>query len=100
MSISSSSGSIGQTVNIPDLRSPERLASSGWRAVPRLTRDAMGVAWKASRREVTMSLGLQGLVGVVMTVQLLAADVVLKKVFENGRRDPRRPRRSFPASQF
>ena len=44
----------------------------------------MGVAWKASRREVTMSLGLQGLVGVVMTVQLLAADVVLKKVFENG----------------
>jgi ATP-binding cassette, subfamily B, bacterial len=75
--MSPSAGSIGQTVQFPDLRSPAQLASSGWRAVPRLTRDALRVAWQASRRELLLALGMQTLAGGAMTLQLLAARHVL-----------------------
>jgi ATP-binding cassette subfamily B protein len=74
--MSSSGSSIGQTVQFPDLRSPEQL-SSGWRQVPRLTRDALRVAWQASRRELLLALVLQGCAGAAMTLQLLAARHVL-----------------------
>jgi ATP-binding cassette, subfamily B, bacterial len=75
--MSPSAGSIGQAVQFPDLRSPAQLASSGWRAVPRLTRDALRVAWQASRRELLLALGMQAFAGAAMTLQLLAARHVL-----------------------
>ena len=80
------SGSIGQTIRLADLRSPERLAT-GWREVPRLTRDALRVAWLASRRELLATLFLQAGAGAAMTLQLLAAQRVLQKLLVLGSPD-------------
>lgn len=52
----------------------------GWKQVPRLTRDALGVAWAASRRQLVLTLALQAGAGIAMTLQLLAAQHVLQKL--------------------
>ena len=81
----SNSGLIGETVRVKDLRQADRLSSSGgWRQVPRLTRDALRVAWSASPRTLIASLLLQAGAGVAMMLQLLAAKFVLDKLVELG----------------
>ena len=73
------SGLIGQTVRFGDLRSPEGLSGS-WHQVPRLTIDALRVAWLASRRQLVATLLFQAGAGGAMTLQLLAAQRVLQKL--------------------
>ncbi len=74
-----SDGLIGESIRMVDLRRPERL-SGRWHQVPRLTIDAMRVAWQASRRELVATLLLQAGAGAAMTLQLLAAQRVLQKL--------------------
>ncbi len=81
------SSSIGQTVNFPDLRSPDQLTSGGWRQVPRLTKDALRVSWEASRRELSLALGIQSLAGGAMALQLLAAQHVLYQLEQINKPD-------------
>jgi ATP-binding cassette subfamily B protein len=76
---SGTGGLIGESVKVRDLRTPDGL-SSRWHEVPRLTRDALRVAWQASRGVVVSSVLCQAGVGVAMIFQLLAAQRVLQKL--------------------
>jgi ATP-binding cassette, subfamily B, bacterial len=74
-----SDGSIGETVRVGGARSAKQVTGS-WREVPRLTRDALKVAWAASRREFIATMALQACAGIAAMVQLLAAQQVLQRL--------------------
>ncbi|HET9184598.1 MAG TPA: ABC transporter ATP-binding protein [Solirubrobacterales bacterium] len=77
--MSRASASAVQPVRLGDFQSKEE-RQRGWRQVPRLTIDAMRVAWDASRRQLILTLLLQAGAGIAMTLQLLAAQHVLEKL--------------------
>jgi ATP-binding cassette, subfamily B, bacterial len=74
-----SGGLIGESIRFVDFATKEELKGR-WFRVPRLTRDALRVAWRASRRHLIATLLLQAGAGVAMTLQLLAAQQVLQKL--------------------
>jgi ATP-binding cassette subfamily B protein len=78
-------GTIGQPVRFGDF-SKDELAGR-WRQLPRLTLDALRVSWGASRRQILITLGLQGATGLTMILQLLAAQRALQKLLVVGEPD-------------
>lgn len=78
----------------PELEDPdwmrharEVVQTSFWamaRRLPRLVREAIGVAWATSRRNTIASIGLNITAGVMTTFGLLATTTVLTELFAAG----------------
>lgn len=66
------------------------------RRLPRLVREAIGVAWATSRRDTITSIGLNIAAGVMTTFGLLATTRVLTELFAAGP-TPDRVRAALPA---
>jgi ATP-binding cassette subfamily B protein len=65
-----------------DLRTGQ--SSQRWHQVPRLTRDALRVAWLSSRAQVLTTIAFQTGVGAATALQLLAAQKMLQKLLLIG----------------
>ncbi|GAB3805705.1 ABC transporter ATP-binding protein [Micromonospora zhanjiangensis] len=91
---------------LPELADPDWLhharqiaQTSFWsvaRRLPRLVREAIGVAWATNRRDTVASLGLNIAAGVMTTFGLLATTSVLTELFAAGP-TPDRVRAALPA---
>ncbi|MFF5180064.1 ABC transporter ATP-binding protein [Micromonospora sp. NPDC000316] len=66
------------------------------RRLPRLVREAVGLAWATSRRDTVVSIGLNVAAGVMTTFGLLATTSVLRELFAAGP-TPDRVRSALPA---
>ena len=66
------------------------------RRLPRLVREAVGLAWATSRRDTAASIGLNVAAGVMTTLGLLATTGVLRELFAAGP-TPDRIRAALPA---
>jgi ATP-binding cassette subfamily B protein len=66
------------------------------RRLPRLVREAVSIAWRTSRLDTLMSIGLNILAGVLTTFGLLATTSVLRELFV-ARPTPDRVRAALPA---
>ena len=66
------------------------------RRLPTIVRDAIGLGWRASRRDTVVALGLNLLAGVMTTLGLLATSTVLQQLFAAGP-TPHRIRAAVPA---
>ncbi|RKN47963.1 ABC transporter ATP-binding protein [Micromonospora endolithica] len=95
----------GETV-LPELDDSDWLhhatafAHTSFRAVarrlPRLVREAVGLAWATNRRDTVASIGLNVAAGVLTTFGLLATTSVLRELFAAGP-TPDRVRAALPA---
>ncbi|HXV06283.1 MAG TPA: ABC transporter ATP-binding protein [Solirubrobacterales bacterium] len=74
---------IGEPTRFVELGTGDELKGR-WQEVPRLTLDALRVAWLASRRQVVAVLLLQTAAGGAMAMQLLAGQRVLQKLLAIG----------------
>ncbi|WP_233565147.1 ABC transporter ATP-binding protein [Micromonospora musae] len=91
---------------LPELQDPDwmhharQVAQTGFWAVarrlPRIVREAIGVAWATNRFDTVASLGLNIAAGVMTTFGLLATTSVLTKLFAAGP-TPDRVRAALPA---
>ncbi|MEK8105586.1 hypothetical protein NKG94_11380 [Micromonospora sp. M12] len=54
------------------------------RRLPRLVREAVGLAWSTNRRDTISSIGLNVAAGVMTTFGLLATTSVLRELFAAG----------------
>ncbi|GAA3769272.1 ABC transporter ATP-binding protein [Plantactinospora mayteni] len=91
---------------LPELEDPDWMhhareiaQTSFWavaRRLPRLVREAIGVAWATSRRDTVASIGLNIAAGVMTTFGLLATTTVLTELFAAGP-TPDRVRAALPA---
>ncbi|MEU7654319.1 ABC transporter ATP-binding protein [Micromonospora taraxaci] len=91
---------------LPELEDPDWLhhahefAHTGFWAVarrlPRLVREAVGLAWATNRRDTVASIGLNVAAGVMTTFGLLATTSVLSELFAAGP-TPDRVRAALPA---
>ncbi|MFG2049087.1 ABC transporter ATP-binding protein [Micromonospora sp. NPDC048935] len=66
------------------------------RRLPRLVREAVGLAWATNRRDTVASIGLNVAAGVMTTFGLLATTSVLRELFAAGP-TPDRVRSALPA---
>ncbi|WP_407664319.1 ABC transporter ATP-binding protein [Micromonospora parastrephiae] len=66
------------------------------RRLPRLVREAVGLAWSTNRRDTVTSIGLNIAAGVMTTFGLLATTSVLRELFAAGP-TPDRVRSALPA---
>ncbi|MEU4397538.1 ABC transporter ATP-binding protein [Micromonospora orduensis] len=66
------------------------------RRLPRLVREAVGLAWSTNRRDTVASIGLNIAAGVMTTFGLLATTSVLRELFAAGP-TPDRVRSALPA---
>jgi ATP-binding cassette subfamily B protein/ATP-binding cassette subfamily C protein len=66
------------------------------RKIPAIVREAVGLAWKASRRDTAATLALNFAAGVFMTLGLLAASGALRELF-TAAPTPERIRAALPA---
>ncbi|MFI6763816.1 ABC transporter ATP-binding protein [Micromonospora sp. NPDC050417] len=91
---------------LPELEDPDWMhharqvaQTSFWavaRRLPRLVREAIGVAWATNRRDTVASIGLNIAAGVMTTFGLLATTSVLTELFAAGP-TPDRVRAAVPA---
>ena len=106
MAVITEDAQVGESDVLPELADPDWIYharqfvdTSFWsvaRRLPAIVREAVGLAWSASRRDTALAITLNLLAGTMTTFGLLATGSVLRELFADGP-TPDRVRAALPA---